>query len=298
MDLRQVEYVVAVVDHGGFTRAAAALHVAQPSLSQGIRRLEAELGAPLFVRVGRTVRLSEAGEAFLGPARRLLRAAAIARDTVRSHAELRSGTLDVVALPTLVADPLAPLIARFRAQHPAVAVRVTEPTDPRHLLDLVWDGRCEVGITEAGAERDGIAARPIADQELMAVLPPGTAAPDRFTVEDLVAHPLVLGPTGTSARETVERALGRAGLALDAAVETAQREAIVPLVLQGAGATVLPAPSAEDAASRGAVVRSFAPPLVRSLALVHRVADLSPAARAFVRGAGLRLAPPTDAQAS
>ncbi|HEX7095139.1 MAG TPA: LysR substrate-binding domain-containing protein [Acidimicrobiales bacterium] len=299
MDLRQVEYVVAVVDHGGFTRAAAALHVAQPSLSQGVRRLEAELGAPLFVRVGRSVRLSEAGQAFIGPARQLLRAARTARDTVRAHAELTSGTLDLVALPTLVADPLAPLIAAFRERHPSVAVRVIEPADPADLLAQVWDGRCDVGLTEAGSSRHGITSHPIADQELLAVLPPGSdVSDDRITVAELVSYPLVLGPSGTSARENLERALGRAGLVLDAAVETAQREAMVPLVLRGAGATVLPAPLAADAAERGAVVRGLTPPLTRSLVVVHRSDDLSPAARAFLRVAGVRVARTRAAQLS
>ena len=73
MELRQVEYVVGVAEHGGFTRAATALHVTQPALSEGVARLEAELGVELFHRVGRRVVLSAAGEAFLDPARRLLR---------------------------------------------------------------------------------------------------------------------------------------------------------------------------------------------------------------------------------
>src|SRR5262245_9761121 len=105
MDLRQAGYVVGVVDHGTFTAAARALHVAQPSLSQGVARLEAELGVALFHRVGRGVRLSAAGEAFVPAARRMLRDAALAGESVRSVVELASGSLDVVALRTLAADP-------------------------------------------------------------------------------------------------------------------------------------------------------------------------------------------------
>ena len=73
MELRQVEHVIGVVEHGGFTRAAAALHISQPALSQSVRTLERELGSDLFVRAGRSVTLTAAGEAFLAPARRGLR---------------------------------------------------------------------------------------------------------------------------------------------------------------------------------------------------------------------------------
>lgn len=286
MDLRQVEYVVAVVDHGGFTKAAAAVHVAQPSLSQSIRRLEAELGVPLFQRVGRGVRLTEAGVAFSGPARRLLREAATLRAVASEHAELATGTLDVVALPTLVADPLAPMIGRFRAAHPAVAVRVSEPATTAAVLEMVGDGRCEIGLTEAGAGR-GLSVRPIGRQELLAVLPPDSRRPrsGRVALADFARFPLILGPPGTSARDVVEQALGAIGLDVTVAVETRQREAIVPLVLAGAGASALPGPLAAEAADLGAVVAGFEPRLTRPVALVHRSSDLSPAARAFLAGA-------------
>src|SRR5690348_5802124 len=129
MELRQVEYVVAVVDHGGFTRAAAALHVTQPSLSSGVATLERELGVALFHRLGRRVTLTSAGEAFLAPARRLLREATAVRAAVGEIAELASGRLDLVALPTLAAEPLAPLICTFRSRYPGVVVHVAEPED-------------------------------------------------------------------------------------------------------------------------------------------------------------------------
>lgn len=283
MDLRQIEYVVAVVDHGGFTKAAAACHVAQPSLSQSVRRLEAELGAPLFTRLGRTVELTEVGRDLLGPARRLLRGAESIRGVVAEHVALATGTLDLVALPTLVADPLVPLIGSFRAAHPSVRVRVAEPVTPTELLAAVWDGRCEVGLSEAGPVRDGLVARSLGDQELVAVLPPGAeVGPGPLPLEAFASLPMVLGPPLTSARELVERALGEIGRTPDVAVETGQREALVPLVLTGAGATVLPPALAADAGRQGAVVRSLGPALTRSLALVHRAADLSPAAEAFL----------------
>src|SRR5262247_665939 len=101
MELRPIEYVCAIADHGSFTRAAAALEIAQPSLSEGIHRLERELGVKLFDRVGRGVRLSAAGAALLGPARQLLRDRDAVLAAVASVRDLTGGTLDLVALPTL-----------------------------------------------------------------------------------------------------------------------------------------------------------------------------------------------------
>src|SRR5438309_7753772 len=113
MDLRQMEYAVAVVEYGGFTRAASACYVSQPSLSQGVAKLEAELGTPLFHRVGRRVVLTSAGEAFLEPARQVLRDVRTIRDAVDAVAGVDAGQLDLVALPTLAVEPAARLVAAF-----------------------------------------------------------------------------------------------------------------------------------------------------------------------------------------
>jgi DNA-binding transcriptional LysR family regulator len=284
MDLRQIEYALAIVDHGGFTRAAAALHVAQPSLSQSIRRLEAELGAPLFVRQGRTVRLSRAGEDFLGPARQVLREATRVRTAVSAHAALITGTLDLVALPTLVATPLAGMIGAFRRAHPLVTIRISEPGTTRELLQMVRDGRSEIGLTEGGQVGEGLVQVHLAHQELLAVLAPDLAhrRGGRLSLADLATQPLILTPPGTSIRDLVEHALRSIGVTPLVAIETSQRDAIVPLVLAGAGASVLPGPLARDAGSRGAVVLPLVPGLTRTIALVHPPDDQSPAARAFV----------------
>ncbi|MEO6628477.1 MAG: LysR family transcriptional regulator, partial [Aquihabitans sp.] len=110
MDLRQASYVVAIVDLGSFTAAAASIPVSQPALSQAVATLERELGAELFHRIGRRVRLTAAGEAFVGPARRMLRDAAVARAVVADVAGLTAGELEIVALPTLVVEPLVDLV--------------------------------------------------------------------------------------------------------------------------------------------------------------------------------------------
>src|SRR3954468_8062994 len=127
MDLRQASYVVAVVDHQTFTAAAASIPVSQPALSQAVAALERELGADLFHRIGRQVVLTHAGEAFVEPARRMLRDAEIARAAVADIAGLTAGRLEVVALPSLVVEPLVDIVGRFRRAHPGVLVRINEP---------------------------------------------------------------------------------------------------------------------------------------------------------------------------
>src|SRR3954462_5670383 len=127
MELRQVEYVIGVVDAGTFTAAAAALPVPHPTLSKGVARLESELGTALFHRVGRGAVLSAAGEAFVAPARRMLREARLARERGAAGSEVDAGSLALVALPPLAADPVAVAVGRFRRAHPGVVVRIAEP---------------------------------------------------------------------------------------------------------------------------------------------------------------------------
>ena len=284
MEIRQLEYVVGVVDEGGFTRAADALHVTQPALSDGIRRLEAELGLELFHRVGRRAVLSAAGEAFVEPARQVLRDLGVLRTSVAGVAGLTAGTLDVVALPTLAVDPLAALVGAFRNAHPGVVVRIDQPEDTAAVATRVRNGRSEIGLTELPIDEPGLASRLLTEQELLVVVPPDSplARRRRLTTADLASVPLVTSPAGTSTRGLIDAAFAAIDAAPDIVVETDQREAIVPLVVAGAGASILPRPQAEAAAVFGASTVSLSPRLVRSIGLVWRDGPLAPAARAFV----------------
>jgi DNA-binding transcriptional LysR family regulator len=284
MDLRQVEYVLAVVEQGSFTKAAASMAVSQPSLSDGIGRLESELGVRLFHRLGRSVELTDAGRAFVGPARQLTRDRDAVFESVATVRDLHSGTLDIVALPTLAADPLGRLVGGFRKANPGIAVRIAAPEDDGAVVAMVLDGRSELGLTELRAPREELVGVSLERQELVAVCPPRTrlAASGRLPVARLRGMPLVTTPPGTSTRDLLDRALASAGVDPLIAVETSQREAIAPLVLSGAGTSFLPARLAEALAAQGAVVARLVPTLTRTIGLVHRAAPLTPAARAFV----------------
>ena len=290
MELHQVAYAVAVADHDGFTRAALASHVSQPALSQAVRTLESELGAALFHRLGRRVVLTAAGEAFLGPARQLLRDMENVRATVAAVAGLSGGRLDLAALPTLAVDPLTPLIGSFRAEHPRVMVRLVEPEDADAVVAMVHDGRAELGLT-AFPLPDEIEVCASSTQEILAVCPPATRLSGTGTlpIAWLESVPLVTTPSGTSTRRLLEEALAGASIVPTVAVETAHREAIVPLVLAGAGTSFLPEAIAQGALDRGAVIAPLDPPLRRRVALVRRPGPVAPAAEAFVELAQARL---------
>jgi LysR family carnitine catabolism transcriptional activator len=319
MDLRHLEYVVAIVDHGGVGRAATALHVAQPSVSASVRRLERELGVDLFDRIGRRLVLTDAGSTVVDHARQLLAGRERLEAALAEQRGLLAGTLRIVSLPTLATEPLTELVVRFAAAHPGVHVEIAEPVDADDLERRVSDGRSELGLTDLALTSRALRHVPLTAQPIVAVLPPGHGPPEpgspchgprgdgppgrrrpdegppghgspahgppgrtgTLTVAELADLPLVTTPPGTSTRTLLDQVLRRRHLTADIVVETAHREAIVPLVLAGVGATVLPAPLAADAAVRGAVLAELDPPVRRRVGLVHRPGPLSPAARAF-----------------
>lgn len=283
MDLRRLRLFLAVVDEGGFTRAAEAEFVSQPSVSQAVRELEDELGTPLFHRVGRGVVLTPAGEALVGPARQTLRDVDTARAAVAAVAGLESGRLDLCALPTLAVDPVAPLTGAFRIAHPGVTVTLADAEGPVEVASLVGSGDAEVGITVEHAANDGLRSVKLGRQEMLVVLPPGSPARTRaLAAAELADRPIVTTPRGTSTRQLLDEAFASAQLAPHIAVVTAQREAVLPLVLAGAGATLLPQPLAATAARLGAVVVPMSPQVTRDVVAVHRESALSPAASAFL----------------
>lgn len=284
MDRRQLEYIVAVAEHGGFTKAASALRVSQPALSNGVRVLERELGVDLFARLGRSVRVTDAGERVVAAAHRVLKEMADLEVVAALAAGAVTGTLDLAALPTLSADPLAPLVGRFRVAHPGVVVRIGEPEDLVAVEEAVRSGRAELGFTDLTTGGHGLTRLELMRQRTLAILPPGSPDGDGvpLTASALAAMPLVVTPIGTSMRRLLDRALARVGGQPNIAVEVHNREAIIPLVLAGAGVSLVPEMAAADAARRGAVVRALKPAVTRRIGIIHRAGPLSPAAQAFL----------------
>lgn len=286
MDLRTAEYFVAVIDHGSITKAAQALYIAQPSLSQAIRNLERQLGVPLFDRSGRGLTLTPDGKAFAGPARRILADVEHARSRVNAVRDLHTGRLEIAALSTLAVDPLPELTTRLQQRHPDILLTAFDPASAANVVSMVRKGQAELGLTALPIRSQTLQARELWTQEVVIVLPPAMAAelPDPVPLEAVAEIPVVVEVSDTGGRVFLDEALNEA---IDhVAVECAHRQAISELVRHGAGATFLPRRIAESYLS-DVVVRSTSPELQRSVGFVYRPGPLSPAATALLDVADL-----------
>ncbi|HEY3684530.1 MAG TPA: LysR family transcriptional regulator [Streptosporangiaceae bacterium] len=287
MELRQLEGFLEVADQGSVTRAARALHIAQPSLSDLLRGLERELGTPLFHRVGRGVVLTAAGEALRGPARRVLRDGAAARAVLDDLVGLSSGRLDILAWSVVSTYPLAELVAAFRKRHPQITVHIADlrDRDEDDVADLVRDGHYEIALAYPQVKDvRGLRVHDLGSHEIQLVLPADTGAdwPDPVPVRLLADLPTVTVPRNATMRGRIERTLAGARAFTREAAITEHRDALIPFVLAGVGAAFVSAARARRAAALGLNVRHMDPPVHRTYRLLHRTDDLSPAGRAFV----------------
>lgn len=290
MDARQLRYFLAVVDHGGFHRAAEHLLIAQPSLSQTIKALEADLGVPLFHRVGRRAILSEAGRELVGPARLVVRDLDGARATIDNLRGVRSGRLDLTAMPSPGVEPLTSMIASFSRTHPAVTVTVAAAFTPGDVVDAVRSGVAEIGVL--GQDRPvraaGVDVMQLERQPLVLIVNPeadtfdGAASIPR---EALGGHRVIVSQRGSLMRWLVDDILA-SGVDVEIAVEVAHRTSILPLVLAGVGHAVMPSSWAQLARHSGLRVARIEPESVLHVAVVSRQSGLTPAASAFLDVAG------------
>ncbi|MCR6483689.1 LysR family transcriptional regulator [Amycolatopsis sp. OK19-0408] len=285
MDARQLRYFLAVVDHGSVNKAAAALYVAQPSLSQAVRALERDLGSELFHRIGRRLVLTDAGRALIEPARQVVRGLAHARSSVESVAGLQVGRVEIAAMPSQAVDPLARMIKAVTERHPGLSVSVRAAFTADDVLRQVRSGQTELGLL--GADESpaaaGVELRPWGKQRFVLVCPAGGpfAPGDVVRDEDLAGQRLIVGQPGTGMRRLVDE-IRASGVALSEVVETEHREAILPLVLGGVGVAVLTDSWATLARQAGALVLDLEPARHLHIALVSRAGDLTPAASAFL----------------
>lgn len=286
MDVRQLTYFLAVVDHDGFGRAAEHLMIAQPSLSQTIKTLEREVGLPLFHRVGRRAVLSEAGRELIGPARTVVRdlqAAGMALDALKG---VRSGNLDLVAMPSPGVEPLTQMLAAFTARHPQITVNVEAAFTVDDVVASIRSGSTEVGLL--GSDRPlrpaGVDVLELERQPLMLIVNPRA---DRFgdrevlRREDLGGHRVIVSQRGSLMRWLIDDMLAT-GIEVEIAVEVAHRTSILPLVLAGVGHAVMPSSWTALARQSGLRVLGLEPVADLHVAVASRQSDLTPAARAFL----------------
>ncbi|ROZ85303.1 LysR family transcriptional regulator [Gordonia sp. OPL2] len=282
MELRQVEYFLAVVEHEGIGGAATALGVAQPTVSQALRALERELGVQLFHRIGRGMVLSAAGRTMVGPARQIVRDVDAVEDLLTTSADELTGRLDILAFPAMASGPIVDLIARFRDDYPRVNVRFGELRDEAQAAAVIEDGHCEFVVAHLPIAGDDLEVIIIGEQEYLLIYPPGTDVPEGpIPLESLPPVPMVFVPRGQSVADEIEEAIRVAGVRPPLAVLSEHREERLPMVLAGIGGTILEKALAETAADR-AVIRTVEPRFVRPFAIAFDPAALSPVGQAFV----------------
>jgi DNA-binding transcriptional LysR family regulator len=288
MDARQLGYFLAIVEHGSVHKAAGALFVAQPSLSQAIRALERDLGQELFHRIGRRLVLTEAGNALIEPAHQVVRGLASARASVEAVAGLRAGRVEIAAMPSQSVDPLPRMIKAVTSAHPGLSVTVRAAFTAGAVLDQVRSGRVELGLLGSAEPpaAAGVRLYPAGRQRFVLVAPAeGPFRPDTVVrPADLTGQRLIVGQPGTGMRRVVDD-LRAHGTELAEVVETEHREAILPLVLGGVGLAVLADSWADLARRAGALVLRLEPPRYLQLALAARTGTRTPAAEAFLTAA-------------
>lgn len=288
MELRQLQYFVAVVEEANFTRAAARLHLAQPGVSAQIRQLERELGQQLLDRSGRTVTPTRIGAAILPYARAALAAVEGVRHTVDEFTGLLRGrvTLGLVSGAATHEFDVASVLADFHDDHPGVEITLTEDSS-EHMLAALRHGELDiamVGIVDPEPP-PGLTFRMMVDEPLVAAMAPTDPllTPGRTTVPlaALRDRPLIGLPRGTGLRGVLDRACAEAGFRPRIAFEAAAPQLLAQLAARGLGVAVLPALPPAVATAAGLRTLHLTDPSPRGrIALAWRSSGpASPAAR-------------------
>ncbi|MFC4086479.1 LysR family transcriptional regulator [Amycolatopsis samaneae] len=242
--LRQLEYLVTVVDTGSFTRAAELLHVTQPALSHQMRALEQGVGGPLLERLPRSVRLTPMGRAMLPHARAALAGAERARCAARQASGLEAGELQVATVYSVSLGVLPPALRMWRRERPDVDVRLSEYRHTEALRDAMSAGAADVAIGPAPEDWSG-PVRPLGVEEFVVVLPAEGAseqgAGGRVALSTLADCAWVHYAPGNGLAELVDRACAAAGFRPRAAVRTEQTAAAPILAAAGLGPALVPA---------------------------------------------------------
>jgi len=283
MELRQLEYLVAVAEEANFTRAAERVHISQSGVSAQIRQLEIDLGAALIDRSGRSATLTAAGAVALQHARAALGAVQALRDGVDEVTGVVRGRLAVGMVNGCTVLPLFDALAAFHLAHPGIEIALYEGNSDRLIADIRAGTTDLALIGAAGAPPAGLGALPIVSEGLVAVVPAGHPLTRRRRVRlaDVTRYPVVCMPVGTGIRTVFDRSCAAQNLTSNIALQATAGDAVIDLAVRGLGVGVLSASMVDDDAGRRAVAIADVD-LPAVLALVWSPA-LSPALAELVR---------------
>jgi len=283
VELRQLRSVEAVARHRHFTRAAEELHVAQSALSHQIRRLEQELGIPLFERTSRRVTSTEAGQAIAARARRVLAEVGGARAEVDELRGVLRGRIWIGPLVPAGDVDVPGLLARFSQAHPGVEVGLREGIAADMLRLVAADELDAAFCLLAGEIPDELAVEPLSHDEVVAAFAPDRAPPSpRVNVADLARHKIVAPRRGSAITTALEQLFSDAGEQLRLALESGDPFLLRSLAARGFATAILPR-SLTALEGPALEVRSLHPAVRLPVALVwRRERNAPPAARTFI----------------
>ncbi|MFP6562431.1 transcriptional regulator CynR [Paraburkholderia sp. B3] len=284
MLLRHIRYLLAVAKHRNFTRAAEALHVSQPTLSQQIRQLEDMLGTQLFDRSGRTVQLTDAGEAYVRYAQRALQDLEAGQRAIHDVQELTRGSLRLATTPTFTAYLIGPLLEKYNRRYPNLTLNVIEMSQER-MEALLSEDELDVGIAFDDIQSPDIEAQVLFVEALAMVVGkthPHAKTRAPLTLKEFRNEALVLLNDHFATRHYIDRYCRQHGIAPRIAIEANSISAVIELVSRSKLATILPADITRDHKELCLVELKPAPPKRTAALLLRKEAWRSAATQAFI----------------
>ncbi|GAA0446783.1 LysR substrate-binding domain-containing protein [Lentibacillus halophilus] len=241
MELRQLEYFMAVSNELHFSRAADKLNISQPTLSQQIKILEGEVGVPLFDRIGKKIALTEAGEILLHYGERVFYEIEQAQAALRDLNGLQTGKLAVGSLLTCVSYLLPSAIATFKQLYPNVELSVYG-WKARDIKTGLFENHLDLGISFLPTDEDGLTSIPLYTEDLSLAVPVDhmLAANTEVDLETLNHYPIVLFPPDYYLRQLIDKYSSEIGMTLKPTLEVTTLDSLVQMVSEGIGATILP----------------------------------------------------------
>jgi len=292
MEIHQLRYFVAVADEGSFSRAAAKVRVAQPSLSQQIRKLEAEVGQPLFDRLPRSVVLTEAGRCLIDYARQILASIGDARRSIDELKDEVSGRLAVGAIPTIAPYILPELVGKFQKQYPEVTLEIVEDVTDG-ITRRVEAGELDVALASTCQQSPTLRRESLGNEPLLALVPEGHPLAKKTLVEldDLKSQRFLLLHEMHCLSQQVHHLLESRRLRPEIALAGSQLGTIANMVAAEIGVSIVPQMMVKHRATSGCVSLPFAPPVPeRELNLLYNPLRFqSKAAAAFRQEAAAAL---------
>ncbi len=293
MEIHQLRYFVAIADEGNFSRAAAKVRVAQPSLSQQIRKLEAEIGQPLFDRLPRSVVLTEAGRCFIDYARQILASIGDARRSVDELKEAVTGKLAVGAIPTIAPYVLPELVVKFQKDYPEVTLDLVEDVT-EGITRRIDAGELDVALASSCEPSPTLRRQSLGSEQLLALIPETDplARQTLLELDDLKSQRFLLLHEMHCLSKQVHHLLETRRLRPEIALAGSQLTTIARMVAAGIGVSIVPQMMVKHQATPGCISLPFRAPMPeRELNfLCNPLRFQSKAAAAFLQEAAAVLA--------